>query len=482
METVRAEVAPAGGARDLATLPGPRRLPFLGNILEIRPTQFHLTLEDWSRKYGDLYTFWMGRTPIVVVSNLELVQRILRERPKEFRRWSPLQEIIEEIGFDGVFSAEGDQWTRQRRLVMSAFTAAQLRESHGMLATITRRLRERWRAAAARGEPVDARRDLARYTVDVTTAVAFGMDTNLIERGADPLSRQLETIFAAVNRRIFAPFPYWRHVKLPADRALDQALSAVRQRMLDMLRTARAELDRDPGRAAAPRSLLEAMLVARDAEDAKARLSDQEVLGNVLTVLLAGEDTTADTMAWMLHFMALRPDVQARMRAEADAELGDADLPGTPEHAQRLRYIGAVAHETLRLRSAAPLLFIEACAETVLGPLRLGAGARMILLTRQLGLKDESFHDASSFLPERWLTPRPTGAGKHDPRAALAFGSGPRVCPGRALSLLESAMVGAMVARDLDVSLVDPAQPVKELLGFTMKPEGLMVRFTARRR
>ncbi|WP_437617936.1 cytochrome P450 [Sorangium sp. So ce1151] len=482
METVRAEVAPAGGARDLSTLPGPRRLPFLGNILEIRPAQFHLTLEDWSRKYGDLYTFWMGRTPIVVVSNLELVQRILRERPKEFRRWSPLQEIVEEIGFEGVFSAEGDKWTRQRRLVMSAFTAAQLRESHGMLATITRRLRERWRAAAARGEPVDARRDLARYTVDVTSAVAFGMDMNLLERGADPLSHQLEKIFAAVNRRIFAPFPYWRHVKLPADRALDQALSAVRQRMLDMLRTARAELDRDPARAAAPRSLLEAMLVARDAEAPKARLSDQEVLGNVLTVLLAGEDTTADTMAWMLHFMALRPDVQARMRAEADAELGDADLPGTPEHAQRLRYIGAVAHETLRLRSAAPLLFIEACADTALGPLRLGAGARMILLTRQIALKDESFQDASSFLPERWLTPRPAGAGKHDPRAALAFGSGPRVCPGRALSLLESAMVGAMVARDLDVSLVDPAQPVKELLGFTMKPEGLMVRFTARRR
>ena len=126
--------------------------------------------------------------------------------------------------------------------------------------------------------PVDARRDLARYTVDVTTAVAFGLDMNLIERGTDPLSHQLETVFAALNRRVFAPFPYWRHVKLPADRALDQALSEVRTRMLDILRTTRAELDRDPARAAAPRSLLEALLVARDAEDPKARLSEQEVL------------------------------------------------------------------------------------------------------------------------------------------------------------------------------------------------------------
>ncbi|MGK4008043.1 cytochrome P450 [Sorangium sp. So ce1036] len=482
MVNVGAEVIPAASARDLSTLPGPRRLPFLGNLLEIRPTQLHLTLEGWSRTYGDLYTFWLGRRPILVVSNVELVQRVLRERPKEFRRWSTLQEVIEEMGFGGVFSAEGDQWTRQRRLVMSAFTPGQLRESHGVISTITRRLRERWRAAAARGEPVDARRDLTHYTVDVTTAVAFGMDMNLIERGVDPLSHQIETIFATVSRRASAPFPYWRHLKLPADRAAEQALSEVRGRMLDIIRTARAELDRDPARATAPRSLLEAMLVARDAEDPKARLSDQEVLGNVLTLLFAGEDTTADTMAWMLHFMALRPDVQARMRAEVDAELGDADLPEGPEHAQRLRYLGAVAHETLRLKSAAPVLFLEACADTTLGPVRLAAGARMIVLMRQVGLKEESFHDAASFVPERWLTPRPAGAGKHDPRAALAFGSGPRVCPGRALSLIESAMVGAMVARDFDVSLADPGRPVKELFGFTMKPEGLVVRFSPRRR
>ncbi|WP_437674070.1 cytochrome P450 [Sorangium sp. So ce131] len=482
MENVRAEVAPAGAVRHLSTLPGPRRLPLLGNLLEIRPTQLHLTLEGWSRTYGDLYTFWLGRTPVLVVSRIDLVQRLLRERPKEFRRWSPLQELIEELGFGGVFSAEGDSWARQRRLVMGAFTAGQLRESHGMISTITRRLRERWRASAARGAPVDARQDLARYTVDVTSAVAFGLDMNLIERGTDPLSHQLDTVFAGLNRRLMAPFPYWRHVKLPADRALDQAIVEVRRRMLDIIQTARAELDRDPARAAAPRSLLEAMLAARDADDPKVRLSDQEVLGNVLTLMLAGEDTTADTMAWMLHFMALRPDVQARMRAEVDAELGDTDLPESPELAQRLRYIGAVAQETLRLKSAAPILFLEACADTALGPVQLGAGARMILLTRQVGLKEESFHDATSFLPERWLTPRPADAGKHDPRAALAFGSGPRVCPGRALSLVESAMVGAMVARDLDVSLVDPGRPVKELLGFTMKPEGLVVRFTPRRR
>ncbi len=426
------------------------------------------------------YAFWLGRTPVVVVGSAELVQRILRERPKEFRRWSPLQELIDEMGFGGVFSAEGDQWTRQRRLVMSAFTP-------GSCARATARSPRSpaGPGAMARvgraGAPVDARRDprpLARWMSPPPWR--FGLDMNLIERGTDPVAP------ARDGPRVAQP-PHLRAISVlearqaARRRAPDHAWRCARG-CWSILRTARAELDRDPARAAAPRSLLEALLVARDADDPKARLSEQEVLGNVLTLLLAGEDTTADTMAWMLHFMALRPDVQARMRAEVDAELGDADLPESPEHAQRLRTIGAVVQETLRLKSAAPILFIEACADTVVGPLRLAAGTRMILLTRQIGLKEEHFHDASSFMPERWSTPRPAGAGKHDPRAALAFGSGPRVCPGRALSMIESAMVGAMVARDFDVSLVDPARPVKELLGFTMKPEGLFVRFTPRRR
>jgi cytochrome P450 len=468
--------------RDLSTLPGPRRLPLLGNLLEIRPTQIHLTLERWARRYGDLYVIGLGPSPVLVVSGAELVQHVLRERPKEFRRWSPMQEIFLEMDIDGVFSAEGDGWARQRRLVMSAFSGRQIRAYHGVIAEITRRLQDRWRASAARGELVDARRDLTRYTVDITTTVAFGRNMNLIERGTDVLHQQIETIFTIINRRLFAPFPLWRYVKLPADRALDRALADVKERMLDLIRSTRAELDRDPARAAAPRTLLEAMLMARDAEEPGARLSDREVLGNVLTLLLAGEDTTADTMAWMLYFMASRPDVQARMQAEADTALGGADEPASLEDVQALRYIGAVVQETLRLKSAAPLMFAETCTDTVLGAARLPRGTGMILLTREVGLKEESFHAASSFAPERWLGQGPASAGNHDPRAALAFGSGPRVCPGRALSLLESGMVGFMVARNFVVSLPDPDRPVKELLGFTMKPEGLVVRFDTRRR
>lgn len=466
-------------ARPLAALPGPRGWPIIGNLAQISPSRLHLQLEAWARRYGDLYVVRVVSKPIVVISNPAITQQILRERPRSFRRLGVMREAIDEMGAAGLFTAEGDTWSRQRRLVMAAFGASHLREGHASIAEITRRLARTWDAAAARGTAVDALRDLMRYTVDVTSVVGFGTDLNTIEHGTHALQRHLEVIFGALNRRVNAPFPLWRYVKLPRDHALDRSLAEVERVILDLIRRARAELDADPARAAAPRNLLEAMLAARDGDDERARLSDREVYGNVFTVLLAGEDTTSSTLAWMLYYMARHPEVQARMAAEADAQLGDADVPQSPEAVQKLRTITAVAHETLRLKSAAPFVAFEPLADTTLGGARIPAGTWLMLLTRFIATQDASFHDAATFDPTRWLGPVPAGH-KHDPRAALAFGAGPRMCPGRALAMLECAMMGAMVARRFEVSLADPAAAVDERVDFTMKPEGLRVKFRAR--
>lgn len=465
---------------DLTSLPGPPGLPLVGNLLDLRVDRLHLILEAWSRRYGDVYRVQLGPRTIGIVSDLELVQRALRDRPAGFRRWRPIQEVIEEIGAGGVFSAEGEDWRKQRKLVMTAFQSGHLRASHGRIAAITLRLRDRWREAARRGDAVDALGDLGRFTVDVTTTVAFGRDTRQVDRADDPLQQRIGAVFAGISRRMLSPVPYWRYVRTPAERALEQAFAEVRAEMLALIRETQAELARDPARAASPSNLLEAMLLARDADDPRARLSEHEVLGNVITLLFAGEDTTSDTMAWMLYYMALRPDVQARMQAEVDAELGAVEVPASPEAAQRLRYVGAVGQEALRLRSAAPVIFLEACADTALGPLSLRQGDRLVLLTRRVALKQGSFSAPEAFSPERWLGEGPAREGTHEPRAALAFGSGPRVCPGRTLALVEAAMVGAMVARWFEVSLVDPRARVEEELGFTMKPKGLRVRFRER--
>ena len=129
-----------------------------------------------------------------------------------------------------------------------------------------------------------------------------------------------------------------------------------------------------------------------------------EILSNLLTMLVAGEDTTAHTMAWMLHFMTDVPTVQPAMQQEANAVLGAARmLPEVPAQDQ-FPYLDAVAQETLRLKSVAPLLFVEATQAVDFGGIDLPAGTAVFLLTRYGGLHKDACPDAGQFQPARWLT------------------------------------------------------------------------------
>ena len=449
-------------------------LPLAGNLLQLEPERLHLQLEEWAERYGDFYTFALGPKTTVVVRDMELANKMLRERPKGFRRMSGMLEVLGEMGIAGVFTAEGKEWLRQRKLVMPAFNPAGLRASHATIALSTRRLHGLWHRAAQTSAAIDALRDVMRYTVDVTGALAFGEDLNTLEAGAGELQRHMASLFTTVNRRLSSPFPYWRYVTLPSDREFKKSLAEVEGTILAIVQRARAALLSEPHRE--PKNVLEAMIVAHDADDPSARLSDRELYGNVLTLLLAGEDTTANTIAWMLYYMAEHREVQRRMAAEADALPDACGVPENPEAAHELRYIAAVVQETLRLKSPAPVLFLEPIADTVLGDIRVPAGTPLIALSRALALQPGAFHAPLAFDPTRWLG---TPAGKHDPRASLAFGAGPRVCPGRSLALLESTMVGAMVARCFDVTLASTA-PVYEKFDFTVRPANLRIRLTPR--
>jgi cytochrome P450 len=198
------------------------------------------------------------------------------------------------MGITGVFSAEGDDWKRQRRLTAHALDASHLRQFFPTLIKVTERLKNRWNIAADKHAAVDVQQDLMRYTVDVTTNLAFGYDMNTLENEGDVIQGHLEKIFPMINRRINAPFPYWRYFRLHADRSLDKALAAIRETITGFVTRGRARLAQNPELAERPTNLLEAMLGARD--EGNAAFTDEEIYGNVLTMLLGGEDTTAT--AW----------------------------------------------------------------------------------------------------------------------------------------------------------------------------------------
>jgi cytochrome P450 len=315
-----------------------------------------------------------------------------------------------------------------------------------------------------------------RYTVDITTQLAFGIDFNTLETDGPVIQQHLDKVFPMLNYRLGLPFPYWRYVKLSRDRELDRAVSAVHRQINEVIAACRARLAAEPARLQAPTNFLEAMIAAKESEGLP--FSDDDIIANVFTLLLAGEDTTANTLAWAVKHFIDYSTLFARARAEVDAVLGDALLPPSHETAEHFPFLEAFANETMRLKPVAPLQIMEAKEDVEVAGVKLPAGTGIVLLQRRIGTDAEHFVRPLEFDPDRWLERREVS--EHNPKAFMPFGGGPRFCPGRNLALLEIRVVLSMLVRNFDVELANGGRPVEELFAFTMGPTNLDVRFRAR--
>ncbi|QBR00362.1 cytochrome P450 [Paraburkholderia pallida] len=474
--------------RQVADLPCPRGLPLVGNLLQLSPSRLHLILERWAEELGTPYRFQVGSIPITIWTDTELIQQIMRERPHRYRRYQPIEAVLDEMGCNGLFSAEGAAWEPQRRLVMQALSIPTIKAFYPTLAEITGRLRSRWLRAAERGETVEMTDDLKRYTVDVTSALAFGEDPRTLERDHGVIQEHLERILPSVMGRINALFPYWRYFKLPADRKLDQSLIEVHRHVDAMMARARERMRDEP--AETPRNLLEAMLVQQQqqqqaqAEPGAAPITDAQIRANVLTILLAGEDTTADSIAWTLPYLAADKHLQTHLGAEARRVLGDANV--CPDYAtlKELDLFEAICIEATRLRPVAAVHSFEPLEDVVLDGVALPKGTRMFFVARPAMVDAKNFVDPQRYDPWRWMRKgeHEPQSGPHDVRAYLQFGAGPRVCPGRHLATVEMRLALSMLMNEFSIEMaIDPAK-INEISQFTMVPDTMPVRLTKRQR
>ena len=467
--------------RDLADLPGPRGLPVLGNLLQIDKRRVHQTVEQWSREYGPIFRFQLASRRFMAVSDHELLQQVLRDRPEGFRRTAKLQATWEELGLpSGVFGAEGEAWQRQRRMVMAGFDPGHVRAYFPSLLTVTQRLHRRWQAAARSGAQIDLQADLMRFTVDAITGLAFGADLNTLESDDVVIQQHFDKIFPTIFRRVLSQFRYWRYVKLPADRAVERSVVEVKAAIEGFVLQARERMRVDPALRTQPNNLLEAMIATADTEGSG--LNDTDVAGNVLTMLLAGEDTTAHTLAWMIHLLHGHPDALQRATDEVRRVAPDP-AAFTPEQMRDLDVVEACAHETMRLKPVAPFFAVEALRDAVVGDVRVPKGTLLWAVFRADSVSDKHFPNAAAFDPARWLAEGSTVTNSSAKRVSMPFGAGPRVCPGRYLALLEMKMVMATLLGQFDIEHVGTVDggPVREQLSFTMAPMGLRMRLRERR-
>ena len=464
--------------RLLRDLPGPPGLPVVGNLLQIRLNRFHLKLEEWAERHGPMFGIRIGPRRVAVISDRSAIQHILVDRPDGFRRTALLETAATEMRLKGVFAAEGEDWRRQRRIVIAALNRAKLETFFPHLAMIVGRLQRCWEAAADNGEPVDLCRDLMRFTVDVTMQLAFGVDANTLETPGPVIQRHLDKVFPVLHRRVNAPFPWWRYIRLPSDRALDRALDALEEEVGTMVRATRTRMEAEPERRSAPTNFLEAILEEAEADDS--RFTDAEIFANAGTLLLAGEDTTANTMAWIIHYFTEYPEQFEQVRGEIDTLVAPGSVIESLEQTKKLSVLDAFCNEVMRLKPVAPLQMVEAVADVEILGCLIPKGTPIMMLVRRMATRDENFGDGSRFDPDRWLVEPDASLCPHDRRAFVPFGGGPRLCPGRNLAMLQIRTVLAMLCRNFEVEPVRTGREVEEHLAFTMTPVGLSVRLRRR--
>ena len=466
--------------RQIKDLPAPRGWPLVGNALQIRRSRIHLDVERWARAFGPRFRMQLGRRQALVIADHELLAGIMRDRPDGFMRSPLTSQIGGEMGLPGgLFSAEGEDWRRQRRMVMASFAPGHVRAYFPSLVKVALRLQGRWQKAARARQTINLQADLMRFTVDAIAGLAFGRDINTLESGDDVIQRHLDKVLPTIFRRALSVVPYWRYFKLPADRALDRSVAVINSTLHDFVSQARQRLRDDPGLRTQPRNLLEAMLLAADEPDSG--LGDQQVVGNVLTMLLAGEDTTANTLAWMIHLLQRNPQVLQRAQQEVRSLAPDPAALSL-ELLDQLVFLEACATETMRLKPVAPFIVLHALRDTTVGDLAVPTGTVIWGVMRHASVSEPVFCNPQDFAPQRWLADASPPLDPAAKRAAIPFGSGPRMCPGRYLALMEMKMAMAMLLASFDIEAVDTPDggPAQELMAFTMNPVGLTMRLKER--
>jgi cytochrome P450 len=465
-------------SRTIADLPGPKGQPFIGNLMQVSGRQLHMTLTQWIREFGPIFRVTVFGNPMVIVSDRTVVGNLLRERPDGFRRTRSLKAIMGELKIGGVFTAESEDWRKQRKLVMGGLNAEVVRNFFPTMVFMTDRMLQRWKTAVAAGKPVNLRRDLKALALDIVVGIAMGHDIDAVNDDDNRLQRNIDNLFQRLGNRTTALFDYWRYFKLPVDRAADKSAAEVEQAVEGFIKNTRERMKKEAHLQQKPANMLEAMIVA--SEDPESDFTDQELISNAILSVIGGEDTTGNSIAWMINLLAQNPAAAAVLTAEVDAVLGDAPLANEWEMMKQFHYLDAVHNETQRLRSVAPFIGLASNADCVVAETFIPKDTGIFVAAVGEGLDEAQFPQNELFQPERWIFEQKPQRDDDPTRKLFPFGGGARLCPGRFLALTEIKVVVSMLMRNFELELDTKAPPVEQVMNFFVGPSAIPVRLKLR--
>jgi cytochrome P450 len=430
--------------------PGPPGYPLIGVLPQLRSDPIR-TFVDAADRYGDLVYLKAGPYHGFLLSDPADIKHVLQDNARNYHK-SPLFDRLRDVVGNGLLTSEDSLWLRQRRLAQPAFHRQRLIGMADAMVACIGEMLERWDGIATRGQTIDVVAEMMTLTQAVIVRTMFSTDLG-------PAAAIVNRTWPIINRRIGETF--WAtklETTLPLSanrrfwRALSELDTVVYRIIAERRRTDRDELD-----------LLSMLLSARD-EETGGGMTDRQLRDEVLTMLLAGHETTSLALSWTYYLLAQHPDIERSIADEVDRVIGGG-APGFA-HLERLACTRRVIQESLRLYPPGWGFSRQALGDDEIGGYRIPSGSLVYLIPFVVHRRPKLWPNPDRFDPDRFS---PEAESARPRFAYIPFGGGPRGCIGSQFAMMEAQLIVAAIAQRYRIQLV-PGQNIRPEPLITLHP------------
>ena len=430
--------------------PGPKGRPVLGNMLGYArdPLGF---LTRCSREYGDVVRLRFPGPPVYLLSHPDHIEQVLVRNNRNFIKDRYTREELSVLGH-GLLISEGDFWRRQRRLAQPAFHRRRIEAYGETMVAFTERMLGDWQG----GEVCDVHREMMRLTLEIVAKTLLDADiADAAEGVGDALGEIMEHFSDQGSGSLLRMLP--ESVPTPGNLRYRRAV-----RRLDGIIYAIIDERRRSG--ADTGDLLSMLLHAEDESGNK--MDPKQLRDEVMTIVLAGHETTAIALSWTWHLLGEHPYAEAKLLSELKEVLDGR--AATVQDLPRLRYADAVIKESMRLYPPAWAIGREALGDCEIGGYHVPAKTQMFI-SQYVTHRDPRFFDyPDAFDPSRWQDGRTEDLPQY---AYFPFGGGPRLCIGSNFARMEAVLLLATIAREFRLEPVTGDPPIPQP-SITLRPKG----------
>jgi cytochrome P450 len=417
----------AGTAKG-GTPPGPRGSLLLGSLRRVQRDPLELLREGF-RDYGDIVRYRFANTRAILLAHPDHIRHVLHDNHRNYDKQNVDYAMLRRLLGNGLLTSEGAFWLRQRRLIAPMFHRQRVAGFCNLMVNRTLEMLARWEELALTGEPVDVAAEMAQLTLKIVANALFSAD----------VSDDAAAIGAAlteVNRQLgeFSLFDMFWMIPTARKRRFRAAVSALDQVVGKIVDERRRSAHRN-------QDLLSMLLEALDEETNKG-MTPRQVRDEVLTLLLAGHETTANALTWTWYLLARNPEAAEKLHDEVARVLGRR-APDGLDLAQ-LPYTRMVVEESMRLYPPAWAISRNAIGDDEIGGYRIRRKTNLIICSFVTHRHPAFWEEPERFDPERFSPARSEGRPAF---AYLPFGGGPRICIGNGFAMTEAQLVVATVAQ-----------------------------------